>query len=151
MNRSMNRWWFQVLQSHWSVDPVIQTLLRCGNLNETSKSFRVRKKINLEPTTWILRETPFAQIVLYAVRIPNLAGIVTPLQANKSDFTIGFIVVDLLENEDWFIDFLLTWCFFRRLKSKSRVPTRKLSKQLDYRIPTKIVFLNRSRQSLALL
>ena len=51
----------------------------------------------------------------------------------KSEFIIGFSVVDLVEK------CLIYWCsldlvFFRRLKSEKRVPTTNFSKQLDYRI-----------------
>ena len=45
----------------------------------------------------------------------------------------------------WFIDV----CFFRRLKSKSRVPKRKFSKQLDCQIQTTIVISEKSTQNLA--
>ena len=45
----------------------------------------------------------------------------------------------------WFMDL----CFFRRLKSKSRVPKRKFSKQLDCQIQTTIVISEKSTQNLA--
>ena len=44
-----------------------------------------------------------------------------------------------LSKEVWIRNFHLAWCFCRRLKSKSRVPTRQVSKQLDRRIPTTII------------
>ena len=85
------------------------------------------------------------------VACKNKNRIVIPLGVTKSYFTIGFSLVDLVENKVWFIDFLLAWCFSRRLESKSRVSTRKLSKQLDFRIATMIVFSDRSTQNLALV
>ena len=60
----------------------------------------------------------------------NKLGIVTPLSVTKSDFTIGFSVVDLVENKVWFMDFLLNCRSFSSLKSKSRVQVWKFSKQL---------------------
>ena len=48
----------------------------------------------------------------------NKKRIVTPSYVTKSDFTIGFSVVDLVENEVWLVDFFLKCGFFQRLKSE---------------------------------
>ena len=83
------------------------------------------------------------------VACKNKISNVTPLKVTKSDCTIGFSVIDLVENKVWFMDFLLAWCFFSRLKSKSRVSVPKFCKQLDCQISTTIVFLERSTQTLS--
>ena len=48
----------------------------------------------------------------------NKKLIVPSKEVTKSDFTIGFSVIDLVENEVWLVDFLLECRFFQRLKSE---------------------------------
>ena len=74
------------------------------------------------------------------VAFKNKYGIVTPIEVTKSDFAIGFSVVDLVEFKVWFMSFLLAWCFFRRLKSKSRVSVTKFSKQLKVKFQRWLFF-----------
>ena len=46
----------------------------------------------------------------------NKKRIVPSPDVTKADFTIGFRVVDLVENEVWLVHFLLECMFFQRLK-----------------------------------
>ena len=48
----------------------------------------------------------------------NKKPIVPPHEVTISDFTIGFSVVDLVENEVWLVDIFLKCGFFQRLKSE---------------------------------
>ena len=48
----------------------------------------------------------------------NKKLIIPSKEVTKSDFTIEFSVIDLVENEVWLVDFLLECRFFQRLKSE---------------------------------
>ena len=48
----------------------------------------------------------------------NKKPIIPPHEVTISDFTIGFSVVDLVENEVWLVIFFFKCGFFQRLKSE---------------------------------
>ena len=78
----------------------------------------------------------------------NKKRIVPSPDVTKSDFTIGFRVVDLVENEVWLVNFLLEYRFFWGWNLKSRVSINKFSKQLVDLILSKIFLSERSSQDL---
>ena len=71
----------------------------------------------------------------------NKKRIVPSLDVTKSDFTIGFSVVDLVENKAWLVDFSWNVGFFRARNLKSRVSINKFSKQLVGPIHPKLFLL----------
>ena len=78
----------------------------------------------------------------------NKKRIVPSLDVTKSDFTIGFSVVDLVENKAWLVDFSWNVGFFRARNLKSRVSIHKFSKQLVGPILSKFFLSERSTQDL---
>ena len=78
-----------------------------GNRYFTSWTYQ----INIWLIFWIFSNIYFGYFLcnLFISRIvacKNKKLIVTPLAVTKSNFTVGFSVVDLVENKVWFVDFL---------------------------------------------